>query len=293
MSDSLYNRIIKLIHSKDLRNALQSKEYRLTDISLLATAYHCAPDFVSRIEYLQMLEAVFTGELKAYTARIIETQHQMLDVFLRNETGVAFELHIRQTPDAYDETYLCSSFDAAMKMIPLFYREYQCEENALSRYRVVKRRVFSAKEGEHFSEDYLGEVVLLPGGRIYSVEMDGFCAEDCDGLCYDCKRYCVRNLDIPYPCFTNHGDVVKYRQYNEMEQFGVVLQRDDSPTSECYIIPLDSEQIRYHDFQNAHYAHKHIPSVFVERIVADDLPAEMQKDYLAYSAFLKENPAWS
>ncbi|MBQ8834960.1 MAG: hypothetical protein IJ001_08585 [Oscillospiraceae bacterium] len=293
MSDSLQNRIVNLIPSEDLRNVIKSTAYQLTDIALLSTVYYCAPDFASRIEYLQMLEAVFTGEIKAYITRIIETQHQMLDAFLRNETGVAFELHIKETPDAYDETYLCSSFDAAVKMIPLFYQEYDSNETALSRYRIVKRRIFSAQEGELFFEDYLGEAVLLPGEIIHSVEMNGYCAENCDGLCLDCERYCVRRQDVLYPVFAGHADAVKYREHDGSVGFGVVLQWDDAPTNECYIIPLDCEQVRYHDFKNAHYAHEHVPSVFVERISVDRLSDKMQKDYLAYSAFLKENPAWT
>lgn len=293
MSDSLQDRVVNLIPSKDLRDAISENGYVLTDIALLAAVFHCAPDFASRIEYLRMLESAFTGAIKTYTARIIETQHQMLDAFLNNADGAAFELHIKETPDAYDETYLCSSFDAALKMIPLFYQEYNCKENPSSRYRIVKRRIFSSGAGEAFSEDYLGEAVLLPGEVIYSVDMDGFCAEDCDGLCLDCGRYCVRSQEIPYPCFTSHGDVVKYRRHDGAEGFGVVLQWDDAPAGECYIIPLDSEQIRYHDFKNAHHSHEHIPSVFVSKIAADCLPDEMQKDYLAYFAYLQENSAWA
>ncbi len=293
MSDSLQDCVVNLIPSNDLRNAIQEKEYILSDIALLATVYHCAPDFASRIEYLQMLEATFAGEIKAYTSRIIETQQQMLNAFLKDEFGVVYELHIKETPDAYDETYLCSSIDAAMKMIPLFYQEYDSKENASSRYHIVKRRVFSAKEGEEFSEDYLGDAVLLPDRVIYSVDVDGFCAEDCDGLCLDCERYCIHNLDIPFPCFTNHSDAVKYREYNGSAGFGVVLQWDDAPTNECYIIPLNCEQVRYHDFANAHYAHAHIPSVFVEKISPDSLSDDMRKNYLAYVAYLENNSAWA
>jgi len=293
VSDSLHDRIVDLIPSKDLRNTIRSTDHRLTDIALLATVYHCAPDYSTRIEYLRMLESIFVGDLKAYVTRIIETQRQSMDSFLKNEPDAVYELHIKETTDAYDETYLCTSFDAAMKMIPLFYQEYECNENALSRYRIVKRRIFSAREGELFAEDHLGEAVLLPGGVIYSVEMNGIRAEDCDGLCLDCERYCIHNMEIPYPCFTKHADAVKYRRYDGTERFGVVLQWDDAPTNECYIIPLDIEQIRYHDFKNAHYGHEHIPSALVERVSVEGLPVELQKDYLAYSEFLRENPAWS
>lgn len=293
MSDSLQNRIVNLIPSTDLRNAIKDNKYRLSDIALLSTVYHCAPNFASRIEHLQILEAAFTGEIKKYTARIIETQRQMLDAFLGRDANSIYELHIKETPDAADETYLCGSFDAAMKMIPLFYQEYDCAENASSQYRIVKRRIFRGSAGESFAEDYLGEVVLLPNGVIHSVDMDGFCAEDCDGLCFECDRYCIRGQEVPYPRFTSHGDTVKYRKHDNSTGFGIVLQWDKAPTYECYVIPLDSVQIRYHDFKNAHYAHEHIPSVWVERISPDSLSDEMRKDCLAYTAYLKENSAWA
>ena len=288
LPDSLQDRIIELIPSKELQNAIKEKEYHLSEIALLATVYHCAPDFSSRIAHLRLLESAFTGQIKAYTARIIETQHQMLHAFLKNEPGAIYELHIKETPDSYDERYLCSSFDAAMKLIPMFYQEYNSKENPSSRYRIVKRRVFSAKVGETFSEDFLGDADLLPNGVIHSVNVDGFCPEDCDGLCLDCDRYCVRTQEIPYPCFTNHADAVKYRKYDGSSCFGIVLQWDDAPTNECYVIPLDSEQVRYRDYENAHCAHEHIPVYFVEKISPECLPDGMQQDYFAYAAYLNK-----
>ena len=95
MSDSLQNRIVNLIPSTDLRNAIKDNKYRLSDIALLSTVYHCAPNFASRIEHLQILEAAFTGEIKKYTARIIETQRQMLDAFLGRDANSIYELHIK------------------------------------------------------------------------------------------------------------------------------------------------------------------------------------------------------
>jgi len=293
MLDSLHDCIVNLIPSKDLRYAIKEKGYLLSDIALLSTVVHCTLDFASRIEYLRMLESAFVGEIKAYTTRIIESQLQMREAFLKQESGVVFELHIKETPDAADETYLCSSLDAAMAMIPLFYREYDSEENDSSRYHIVKRRVFSADKGELFSEDYLGDAVFLPNRTMYSVHVDAFCAEDCDYSCLDCNRYCVHCDRIQYPCFTSHGDVVKYREIDGSASYGVVLQWDDAPTNECYVIPLDSEYIRYHDFKNAHNSHKHVLSVFVEKVTVDCLPSAMQDNCLAYLAFLSENSAWA
>lgn len=293
MSDSLQDRVVNLIPSRDLRKAIVDNNFVLTDLTLLSTVYHCAPDYASRIHHLKMLEAAFSGEIQAYTSRIIATQQQMLNAFVKEEPGVAFELHIKDTPDSYDETYLCSSFDAAFKLIPLFHQHYDCSENTSSRYRIVKRRVFSGNDGDPFSEDYLGKMRLLPGGIVESVDMTGYCAEDCDGLCFDCNHYCVLSGEILYPCFTAHADAVKYRDYGGFTRYGVVLQWETAPSGECYIIPLNCEQIRYHDFQNAHYAHQHIPAPFVEVISPDTLPQEMQENYLAFAAYLKENDAWA
>lgn len=288
MSETLQDRVAKLIPSASLKNAIEKNGYHFTDIGLLKTVFFCAPDFDTRLDYLQQLESFFSGELKAYTARIMHTQRQMLDAFLRNESGAVYELHIRETPDAYDETYLCSSFEAAMEMIPLFYREYDCGETPSSRYQIVKRRVFSASAGQAFSEDYLGEAVIFPGGVLYSVEMEGFRAEDCDGHCLDCDRCCLQNYVVPYPCFTSNGDAVRFQKSDGAEGFGIVLQQDSAPSGDCYIIPLDSEAIRYHDFANLHNAHIHIPSPFVEVISAGCLPEKMREDYLACLADLND-----
>lgn len=290
MSDPVQDRIVTLIPSVTLKKAIAENDYRFSDIALLTTAFHCAPDFDSRIVHLRLLEQTFSGEIKAYTTKIIDTQYQMLRAFQKNEDGAVYELHIKDTPDAYDERYLCASYDAALKMISLFYKEYDCEESPLARYRIVKRRIYSGDDSEMFAEDYLGEAVMLSGRRLYSVDMNGFCAEDCDGLCIECNRYCVRSNEIPYPSFIHNGDAVKYRDHDGTERFGLNLQWNDIPTNECYIIPLDSEYMRYRDFKNVWYSHKHILAPFVDRISPDNLPDEMRENYLAYLLYLKENP---
>lgn len=293
MSDGLHDSIVKLIPSKDLRDSIRENGCCLSDMALLSIVFHFAPDLDSRIRYLRMLEVAFTGGIRDYITRIIQTQQKSLDDFMRYETGTVYELHIKETPDAYEETYLCGTFEAALKMITLFYGEYDGKEDPSSRYRVVKRRVFSAGEGEVFSEDYLGEVALLPGGIIHSVHMDGLDAEGCDGCCWECQRYCVRSPAVSYPCFTSHGDAVKYRQFDGAEHFGIVLQWEDAPTHECYIIPLDYECVRYHDFSNARHGHEHIPAPFVEKISVDSLPDKTREDYLAYREYLRNHSAWA
>ncbi len=294
MSDFLHKRILNLIPSKDLGAAIKEKGFVPTDEDLLLIVYNCAPDFDSRIEYLRLLEESFDGELKAYVSRLIQSQKQELEAFISNDGSAVYELHIKESPDAYDEKYLCASYEAALKMIPMFYQEYDCSENPSSRYSIEKRRVFYAAEGESFAEDNMGDMLLLPNAVIFCVRVDGFSAECCShDDCDDCERPCLHRITTAFPRFLQYGDVVKYLNYDRVEEYGVYLDWNKAPTDECYIIPLDDKHISFHDFKNAFYAHHHIRSEFVEKISIEELPKQLQEDCIAYLEYLKNNSAWS
>ena len=289
MIDELQKRIVSLIPSTSLKKQIKLTNHRLSDEDMLSIAYHYATDYDTRIELLQMLEQHFTGELRDYTARLIQVQRQMLEAFLTPEDNTVYELHIKYTPDTYDERYLCKSFDAALRIIPLFFKEYDCEENELTRYTIVKRRILS--EEADFSEDELGELVMLAGIRIYSVNIWSFDhkAEACSGQCFGCNRPCADVHETNFPRFIQHGDAVKILDFSGKESYGIAFMLDNSPCSECYyVIPLDSDAVRYHDFTNIHDAHQHIPAPLTERIEEQDLPEEMREDYKACLQYILE-----
>ena len=127
MLDELQSRIVSLIPSTSLKNQIRLTNHRLSDADLLSIAYCYAADYDARIELLQMLEQHFTGDLRDHTSKLIYVQHQMLESFLKPEDNTVYELHIKDTPDAYDERYLCKSFDAALRVIPLFFQKYHCD----------------------------------------------------------------------------------------------------------------------------------------------------------------------
>ena len=290
MLDSMQEQIIDLIPSKSLKKAIRETGYRLSDIALLSTAYICAPDFNSRLEYLLLVRDSLVGEIRSFAERLIQAERQQQSLFFRNDAGAVIELHIKETPDAYEETYLCSSIESAMKMISMYYEEYGGSENTSSRYHFVKRRVFSAAAGQKFSEDSLGEAVFLPGEILYSVDMDGFCVRsNCSHLCFECDGYGIECQSVQYPYFTEDGDAVEYFEDSGKKRFGVVRQWTDAPANECYIIPLDCPEIRYHDFDNATFSHQHIPAPFVEKISPNQLPDEMREDYWALVNYLLSN----
>ncbi len=279
MLDEIQSRIVSLIPSTSLKNQIRLINHRLSDADLLSTAYRYAADYDARVELLQMLEQQFTGDLRDYTSKLIHVQRQMLEVFLKPEDNTVYELHIKDTPDAYDERYLCKSFDAAIRIIPLLFQEYDCEENSLTRYTIVKRRVLS--EEADFSDDELGELVMLAGMRVYSVNMWSFDhqAEECAGQCLNCNSPCADCHETIFPQFIQHGDAVKFYDLSGKESYGIALAFNNLPCSEYYVIPLDSDAVRYHDFDNIHDAHQHIPAPLIERIEEAALPEEIRADY--------------
>lgn len=288
MLDELQSRIVSLIPSTSLKNQIRLINHRLSDADLLSTAYRYAADYDARVELLQMLEQQFTGDLRDYTSKLIHVQRQMLEVFLKPEDNTVYELHIKDTPDAYDERYLCKSFDAAIRIIPLFFQEYDCEENSLTRYTIVKRRVLP--EEADFSDDELGELVMLAGMRVYSVNMWSFDhqAEECAGQCLNCNSPCADCHETIFPQFIQHGDAVKFYDLFGKESYGIALAFNNLPCSEYYVIPLDSDAVRYHDFDNIHDAHQHIPAPLTERIEEAALPEEIRADYKACLKYILE-----
>lgn len=291
VTDTLRNKILSLLPSAALKKQISLSGCQFSDADLLSIVWDYAPDYEARIALLQKLEECFSGELKAYTSDLIHTQRLMLDSFMKPEEDAIYELHIKETPHSYDESYLCRSYQDALRTIPLFYQEYNCQETNSSRYTIVKRRVVSGEM--EFSEDKLGELVLLPGMKVCSVDVDAYFhhAEKCDpdDDCAECSRPCARIHHIPFPQFLRNGDAVKYRDCDGEESFGTVLVFDDPPFSEYYIIPLWSNAVHYHDYINVYDDHRHIPAPLVDLVSEEDLPEKYREDYKTYSQYVKKN----
>lgn len=292
MLDSLQNKVVKLIPSESLRNEIEKTGYKCSEITLLSTIFYYAPSFDSRMELLQFAYDSFEGELKEFTVQLMEWQQKIRDEFIKNEPSVVFELHIRETPDVPDETYLCSSFDAAMKTICQYYQELECDESDSARYNIIKHHIYSMDTDAKLSDDPLGEAVLLSGRILYSVEMFGHRQEDCSDSCVECtKPLCVYNLEeeAQYPCFINDKELVEYRERDGRKRYGIVHTNDNSAGNLQYVIPLDCEWMRNHEFDDVWYAHSHVPAPLIEKISPEILSEKMREYYFAYLKYLDAN----
>ena len=292
MNTDLIRRIIALIPSESLKTKIAETGYVPCYFDMLAIAFAYAPDFATRLALLDELKSELPPDLSEYAGRLIDHQLAMLEAFKKPEPQTIFELHIKEDPDAFDERYICGSYEAALIIIPLFYQTYELEEAETVRYRIVKRRVYNGGEDEDFEEDDLGELEMISGMRIKTAELYSFAPaeKDCTGECYDCSELCVRarGMDIEFPCFIRHGDAVRcVEPYSGEAGFGIALQPNEKPCAEYYVIPLDSDRIMRRDFDNMHDAHEHIPAPLAERITADDLPEGLRSGYFACREFLK------
>ncbi len=293
MNDTLYNRIVEWIPSESLKRAIREGE-RCSDATMLSAAYCCAPDFDARLDMLEKLAAEFDGELKKYTEKLRDTEIRKWERFIRPEAQTIYELSIRERPEMAKESFLCTSYEAALMHIRRYHEYYECEEEQDVWYSIEKRRLFSGEkiEGDALIES-IGTAVFKRGGILKSVSIwreEGFdtCHDDCDGGCDDdCELVCIKGGEVKYPRFAEDGDAVRYIGREDVPGYGVVRMWDDLPERECYIIQLDSMEIMTHDFENDHYAHIHIASPFVEVISADELPEDMRGHYKAYADYIR------
>lgn len=299
MTNELYDRILSLLPSADLKEAVRRTGYHLPDRDLLTIAWRYAPDYDARIVLLRELEECLEGELKAYVSRLLDMEREMLEGFSRQEEGTVYELFIKETPDACDEGTLCRSYEDALRMIPLIYQEYPfCREREETRYRIVKRRILSDKTG--FLEDEMGQVRLLPGKKLYDVDLYALDhrPEECEGGCLACDFPCASGRDVLFPAFLRHGEAVRYQRdpFLGKQDFGICfdLRQDNGPCADYYVIPLESLPVCYHDFEDIHNAHQHIPAPLVERIEPEALSEKQRADYEACREYVLEHwPEWS
>ena len=287
--------ILRLLPSRALREKIREVGYEFTEQELLFILYEYAPTFDERMTLLERFAETASPEIGETARLIVAWQRRLFDAFRVLGEGEVYELHIKDTPESYDETYLCGSYEAALRYIDLFYEEFDSAEKGDStRYRIEKRRIYGGKPDEAFDEDYLAECVLDQHKQVLTVEDHadrspyglGFCEEqECD----TCQKLCIRDSScVVFPNFVKNLDLVRFTDYTGAVRYGVNFQWDDGPADCLCVDPLDSFAVRYHFFKNAGDAHQHPPLPLVEPASAEELSEEMRRDYFAFLEYLKE-----
>ena len=287
--------VLSLLPSRALREKIRAVGYEFTEQELLFILYEYAPTFDERVTLLERFAETASPEIKKTVRLITAWQRRIFDAFRVLGEGEVYELHIKDTPDGYDETYLCGSYEAALAYIDLFYKEYGTDQKGDStRYRIEKRRIYTGKPDEVFDEDYLAECVLDQHKRVLTVDDHadrspygiGFCEkQECD----TCQKLCIHDSNrVVFPNFVKNLDLVQFKDDKGAMRYGINFQWDDSPADCLCVDPLDSLAVRYHSFENAGDDHDHPPLPLVEPASVEELSEEMRRDYLAFLEYLKE-----
>ena len=289
----MINEIIGLLPSADLKSKIKETDYRFSEGALLQIIYHYAPTFDKKLELLARFAENASPELAALANAYIEFEQNQWKAFTEQTEGFVYELLIKDTPDSYEEHYLCASYTAALLCIDRFYEEYadiHAKETEQSRYRILKRKIFF--EGNAFEEDEYGECTLGAGKTVLDVYYKNESDCDLDIMCDECKEICPRRCDnVDFPCFAKDRALVRYPDCKGTELFGVCLclcneSKCNGLTNELYVIQLNDPVIREHRFEDYHYAHDHIDLPRASLATPEDLDETTRKNYFAFLEYL-------
>lgn len=278
--EQLQNEILNALPQRTLKEQLKTHSYVFAEKELLAIAFYYAPSFDERLRLLQLL-ADYAPTVSEHADKCIIWQKSCLERFKCHGEDEIYELHIKEEPDAYDERYLCRSFETALEMIDGFYKEYDCAaESPLATYEIVKRKIL--RSGQPFAEDWAGECSFSAGKVLLSVT--GFAGENefgqCASDCENCLHPCLSIMDAVFPVLIADRAPVRYYERGQYPQYGIHLNFDRAEKlPDLYIVPLDAQMPEADS-----WPHKHIPCPDVEEV--SELPVELQEKYDRFLVWL-------
>lgn len=273
----LQREVLSCVWSADLRSYVTEHDHTFSNAALLSIAYHFAPNYDERLRLLRLL-ADHAPDVSELAAQCVRFQQECLERFCQRGENEVYELRIQDDPEAYEERYLCASYQTALDMIDGYYREYDfISEQDTVRYVITKRKVLQPTDA--FQEDEVQECILGPGKVVLSAEI--WCNEN------DPKNTLAA---VEYPNFIPHLSAVRFQKEDHTIGRGVCLVGGIGLTDAFYVIPLDNEILRsraYEDHLGDHW-HEHIPGPCVEVCPVGDLTEEEKSDYLAFVAYWKQ-----
>lgn len=277
MNEQLLQReILSCVWSAGLRSYVTEHNHIFSNAALLSIAYHFAPNYDERLRLLRLL-ADYAPDVSELAAQCVRFQHECLERFCQQGENEVYELRIQDDPEAYEERYLCASYQTALDMIDGYYREYDfVSEQEAVRYVITKRKILQPTDA--FQEDEVQECILGAGKVVLSAEI--WRNEN------DPKH---KLATVEYPNFIPHLSAVRYQKENHTIGRGVCLVGGIGLTDAFYVIPLDNEMLRsraYEDHLGNHW-HEHIPGPCVEVCSIEDLTEEEKSDYFAFVAYWK------
>lgn len=284
------NEIIELLPSAELKAKIKETNHRFKESELLEIIYTYAPTFDTRLDLLGRFAEIASHDISALAKTYIEYEQKSLECFMGATDGFVYELHIKESPESWEETYLCASYKDALICIDRFYEAYadvEARETSKTRYKILKRKIFS--ESENFDEDTYAEMILGQNKVILEVSDHKISFEE---FCIETKGICPPDNDeIRFPCFAANHTLVKYPDHEGKIHYSICLchslfeNRCDGFADYLYVLPMDSTTIRDHRFDNNFLDHDHIAAPLVSFASPDELDETMKKNFFDFLAY--------
>ena len=283
--------ILELLPSTELKEKIKETNHQFKESELLQIIYRYAPSFDTRIDLLERFSSIANSDVASLAKVYIEYERENFSRFIEAPEGFVYELCIKDTPEAYEEKYLCASYQAALVCIDRFYEEYAdfSKETEQTRYKLLKRKIFF--ENGKFDADAPAECVLGPNKTLLEVSdfqnyFENFCEKK--GI------YPPDSDDVMYPCFAKDLALIKYADGEGIEHFGVTLcgascKKNCGLIDYLYVLPLDGTTIRDRRYEDDFYDHDHIALPKVTLASPDYLDETMRKNYLDFMAYWEAN----
>lgn len=284
------NEIINLLPSQKLKEKIREIEHVFTDTELLYIISMYAPTFDKKLEMLSRFAEIASPEVADAAHRFIGFFKANRDAFCANTDGTVFKVKIWQDniPGQFepDFDFIAATFEAALRGIDRYYREYEEVETERARYKIIKTHLFTGDESadEEFP-DYLGECLLGAGKIMLEVEDESvpYDFPDDDDSITPYNAY--DHLAVP-DILSNRGIVLYELGYGV-----VLLHTPEDLSSYTYVIPLDSKYLTARNFSEAWRDHNHpYAHSIIKTVTPDELPDEMRENYFAYMKYLDEHP---
>lgn len=271
------------------------------DADLVAMVWHFAADQETMLSLLRVIrERTDDREVAAWVSDIIAWQTRVTEAFAVPAPGVVFEVHVKMSPTAWDESCLCTTYEGACAAIRSMVRactDLYMPENASSRYRIIRRPVLSDADADRWGEMdcYEDEAVFLPGLKLYRVSMYEPEYENERTCGHDCNR-CQENMDMqsvdcysvsfpPEPeVWVPYGLCRWVNPCTGAERFVMIFEEEvwrHRPGDQVCVIPLDSDYVCHRRFDEDFWDHEHIEPPFLIPADSSELSADMRADYEA------------
>ena len=295
----LENKIVSLIPSKTIRNAVKETKHKFSDIELVQIIDEFAPSWEEMIQLLmECKKYIQDNKVKKYITQLVNFEKKQYKLLTTPEEGYIYDVVMNPKSQ---ERYLVPDFESAFTTIDNYIKRYKkyIGKNDFQKIEIQKRKVSKYTTSREIDvKEELASCVLNEKKeirRIYS---------DIKGVNYDKLEIDLHVIQYPdvfkagdlvyvdiskYPNLKPYGYVNYYYRFNPDKMYGINSFDNYAELEEldvCCFLQLSSEFVTYRkiELDEDGYCsylmnHNHIDFGYIEKADLDSVPEKIKEDY--------------